>query len=126
MRIDGKRPTAYKTTCEGEWYSASVRDWGQYAITVDDLSPRINPANFREGKRLKTNNLRVKISDNLSGIETYNCYLNGKWILAEFDGKSATLTIDANGALKAGNNKLRIVVIDACGNTSDVTYNLRK
>ena len=126
VRIDGKRPTAYKTTCEGEWYSASVRDWGQYAITVDDISPRINPANFREGKRLKTNTLRIKISDNLSGIETYNCYLNGKWILAEFDGKSATLTIDANGALKAGNNKLRIVVIDACGNTSDVTYNLRK
>ncbi len=125
-RIDGRRPTAYKTTREGDWFTASVRDFGQFALMVDHEAPRISPVNFREGKNIKTNTLRVKISDNLSGIETYNCYLNGQWILAEYDGKSATLTIDAHGAIKKGVNKLRVAVVDAVGNTADVTFTIRK
>jgi hypothetical protein len=124
-RIDGRRPTAYKTTREGDWFTASVRDFGQFALMVDHEAPRISPVNFREGKNIKTNTLRVKISDNLSGIETYNCYLNGQWILAEYDGKSATLTIDAHGAIKKG-VKLRVAVVDAVGNTADVTFTIRK
>lgn len=126
VRIDGKRPTAYKTSREGEWYTASVRDFGHFALTVDNEKPRISPINFREGKNLKTNILRIKISDNLSGIETYNCYLNGEWILAEYDGKSASLTIDASGAIKKGVNKLRVAVVDAAGNVADVTFTIRK
>ena len=126
VRVDGTRLTAYKTSREDDWYTASVRDFGQFALTTDDVAPKVSPANFREGKRLKTNIIRLKISDNLSGIETYNCYLNGQWILAEFDGKSATLTIDASSDMKAGSNKLRVVVTDACGNTADITYNLQK
>lgn len=125
-RIDGRRPTAYKTTREGDWFTASVRDFGQFALMVDHEAPRISPVNFREGKNIKTNTLRVKISDNLSGIETYNCYLNGQWILAEYDGKSATLTIDAHGAIKKGVNKLRVAVVDAVDNTADVTFTIRK
>lgn len=125
-RIDGRRPSAYKTTREGDWFTASVRDFGQFALMVDHEAPRISPANFREGKNIKTKTLRVKISDNLSGIETYNCYLNGQWILAEYDGKSATLTIDAHGAIKKGVNKLRVAVVDAVGNTADVTFTIRK
>lgn len=126
VRIDGKRLTAYKTTREGDWYTASVRDWGQFAITIDNEAPHISPINFREGKNLKTSTLKLKISDNLSGIETYNCYLNGKWILAEYDGKTASLTIDASETIKGGTNKLRVTVVDAAGNVADVTYIIRK
>ena len=126
VRIDGKRPTAYKTTREGDWYTASVRDFGHFALTVDNEAPRISPLNFKEHKALRTNIIRIKITDNLSGVDTYKCYLNGKWILAEYDGKTASLTIDASGVLKAGNNKLRVVVTDVAGNSTDVTFNLRK
>lgn len=126
VRVYGNRMTAYKTTREGDWYTASVRDFGQFAITVDNIAPHVSPVNFREGKRLKSNILKVKISDNLSGVETYNCYLNGQWILAEFDGKSATLTIDAAGEIKKGANKLRVAIVDAVGNVTDVTYIIRK
>lgn len=126
VRIDGKRPVAYKTTREGDWYTASVRDFGRFAITVDEEAPRVAPVNFKSGKPLKTNTIRVKITDNLSGVDTYNCYLNGTWILAEYDGKSATLTIDATGKTKSGVNKLRVEVVDAAGNVRDVTYIIRK
>ncbi len=126
VRVDGSRLTAYKTGRDGDWYTASVREWGQFALAVDDMRPRISPVNFKEGKRLKSNIIKLRISDNLSGVETYNCYLNGEWILAEFDGKSATLTIDAKGKMKSGANKLRVEVVDAAGNVADVTYVIQK
>jgi hypothetical protein len=66
----------------------------------------------------------VKISDNLSGINTYHCYLNGTWILAEYDGKSATLTINAGTKLKAGRNTLRVDLSDLAANTTSALYTL--
>lgn len=126
VRVDGNRMSAYPTSREGDWYTASVRDFGQFALAVDNEAPRISPINFKDGKKLKTNTLRIKISDNLSGIDTYNCHLNGEWILAEYDGKSATLTIDAGEKIIGGANKLRVTVIDAAGNVADVTYIIRK
>ena len=126
VRIDGTRLTAYKTTYADGVYSASVRDFGTFALTTDKEAPKVKPVNFSEGKPLRVKTLRVKISDNLSGIETYDCYLNGEWVLAEHDGKSATLSIDAGGRLTAGTNRLRVVVSDACGNQTDVTYTLSR
>lgn len=118
--------TAYKTTHASGLHTAQVRDWGEFTLAADTVKPSIRPINFKDGQRLKGNSIRLKISDNLSGIETYNCYLNGQWILAEYDGKSASLTIDAKGKIKSGVNKLRVEVVDAAGNVADVTYIIRK
>lgn len=125
VRLDGKRTSAYPTRHEGAWHSAEVRDFGRFALLADTEAPKIRPLNFTDGGKLKTNTLRIKISDNLSGIETYNCYLNGQWILAEYDGKSATLTIAAAGKLRAGQNRLRVEVVDGVGNSTDVTFLIR-
>lgn len=126
VRVDGARRSAYKTTHANGIHTAEVRDWGQFTLAADTVTPRIRPVNFKDGKNLKTNTLKIKITDDLSGVETYNCYLNGQWILAEFDGKSATLTIDASGKMKSGANKLRVEVVDAAGNVADVTYIIQK
>ena len=126
VRINGKRVNAYKTTCEGGYYSASVRDFGTFALLADTTAPTVCAANFSEGKPLKAKTLRIKIGDNLAGIETYNCYLNGKWVLAEYDGKSATLSIDTTGKLQAGKNSLRVEVADGCGNLTRRTFTLTR
>ncbi|MBR1549888.1 MAG: M23 family metallopeptidase [Bacteroidales bacterium] len=126
VRVDGKKEVAYKTRGEGAWYTAEVRDWGRFALTVDTTAPRIVPVGFKDGQRLKGTTIRVKISDNLSGIDTYNCYLNGEWILAEYDGKTATLTINAAGKLRAGKNELRVEVSDVVGNLTRSVYTLSR
>lgn len=126
VRIDGKREIAYRTRREGEWYTADVRDWGRFAVTVDTTKPRIAPGNFKDGGRLKTNTIKIRISDDLSGIDTYSCYLNGSWVLAEYDGKSASLTINANSKFKAGRNELRVEVTDVCGNTCTKVFSVVK
>ena len=124
VRVDGKKESAYATRREGYWYTADVRDFGHFAVTLDTTPPRIAPTNFKDGGRLKGNTIRVKISDNLSGINTYHCYLNGTWILAEYDGKSATLTINAGTKLKAGRNTLRVDLSDLANNTASALFTL--
>lgn len=125
VRLAGKRKFAYKTDYQDGYYTAQVRDFGHFVLMQDTVAPTVRPANFREGKQLKTNTLRVKIGDDLSGVERYDCYLNGQWILAEYDGKSATLIIAAAGKLRAGQNRLRIEVVDGVGNSTDVTFLIR-
>ena len=125
-RRDGKRLVAYKTTRADGYYKASVRDFGTFTLALDTVAPQIRAVNFSEAKPLKGNTLKVKISDNLSGVETYNCYLNGNWILAEFDGKTATLFINVRGRLRAGANELLVEVTDGAGNLTRQTFILGK
>ena len=126
VRLDGAKQYAYKTTREGEWYTAKVRDWGRFAVTTDTVPPRVAPVNFRDGGPLKGNVIKLKISDDLSGVESYHCYLNGSWILAEHDGKTATLAIHAAGKFKAGKNELRVELTDVCGNRTRQTYTFNR
>jgi hypothetical protein len=126
VRRDGKRLVAYKTTLTDGYYTASVRDFGTFTLALDTVAPQVKPLNFSEAKPLKGNILKVKITDDLSGVETYNCYLNGSWVLAEFDGKTATLFIDVKGRLRTGSNELRVEVTDGAGNQTCHSQTFKK
>lgn len=118
VRISGKRLAAYTTSYAAGWYSAPLRDFGQFALLADTIAPAVRPLNFSPAKPLRTTTLKVRLSDNLSGLDTYRFYLNGQWLLAEYDGKTATATLDCRGRLKAGHNRLTADITDACGNTT--------
>lgn len=62
--------------------------------------------------------LKLKIQDNLSGIESYNCYIDDKWVLFEHDAKTARILCDLRkaGLEEFKTHTLRVVVTDACGN----------
>ncbi len=124
--VGAKKLTAYATSHAGGWHTAQVRDFGRFTLAVDTTAPTVVPLNFAGAKPLRGTTLRVNIGDDLSGIDCYNCYLGGKWVLAEYDGKTATLVIDAGGRLTSGTNRLRVVVTDACGNTTDRTWNIAR
>lgn len=118
--------TACKTTHADGWHKAQIRDWGEFTLAADTTAPTVRPVNFSEGKPIKSSILKICISDDLAGIDTFNCYLNGQWVLAEYDGKTATLIIDTRGKLQAGTNKLRVEVTDGVCNVTDLTWRLTK
>ena len=124
--VKGTKQSAYKTSHADGWHTAKVRDWGQFTLAADTVAPTIKPINFSENTSLKTTTLKIKIGDNLAGVETYNCHLNGQWILAEYDGKTATLVIDTRGKLHAGPNELRIKVTDGADNMTLRSYSLKR
>ena len=126
VRIDGNKTSAYSTTYADGWYTAQVRDFGQFTLAIDTVTPNVRSINFSEGKPFKGSLLKVKIGDNLAGVETYNCYLNGEWILGEYDGKTATVFIDAAGKLRSGKNELRVEVTDGSGNLTRRSFTITR
>lgn len=106
---------------------AKVNSFGEFSVSVDTLSPTINPINFKNNVKLSKNQktLRVRIKDNLSGIASYKGYLNGKWVLMEYDGKNSTLiyTIDSK-ELNLPTNNLRVVITDRVGNSSEENFKI--
>ena len=59
------------------------------------------------------------MSDDLSGIKEYKGYLNGKFILFEYEYKKRRLTHDFDdGIYVDGRNELKVIVTDNVGNSS--------
>ncbi|WP_281228256.1 M23 family metallopeptidase [Flavobacterium aquiphilum] len=119
-RIEGNRVSYNSTREKNNVYETRVKLLGRYKLAIDTIAPTIKIAKPIEGKRLDNQKLlQVSISDNMSGIKSYNGYLNGKWILMEYDNKTGVLTHDfSDGIVAEGENQLKLVVVDNVGNSS--------
>ena len=78
------------------------------------------PVNFRDGQWISNNEtLKVRISDNLSGIKKFRATVNGEWILMEYEYKDNMLThYFSDGAVTETENDFKLVVEDNVGNTT--------
>ena len=125
VNISGTSRSALATKRNGNWLEAKSRSWGSFEVALDTVAPQVTPLNFGKGKQLKERVLRVKITDDLAGLSTYHCYINGTWQLGEYDGKTSTLSV-STAYLKSGSNAIRVVATDACGNSAEVNETLVK
>ncbi len=90
---------------------------GEYTIKVDSVAPTIKASNFKDGQSVSAlKSLRFKISDDMTGIETYDIYLDDVWVLGQYDAKNALLYYDFDEKIKKGTNNVKVVVTDAVGN----------
>lgn len=109
----------------GGWITTRIREFGKYTLVTDTRPPVITPVNISHNKKVqKQRTIRIKISDDLSGIDTYRGTLNGKWILMDYDAKNRLLEYIFDQRLRPGRNEFRLVVTDAVGNTSVYTATL--
>jgi murein DD-endopeptidase MepM/ murein hydrolase activator NlpD len=97
---------------QGNQLSFKTRSLGQYAIGVDDVSPTIRPVYV--GKTFK-----LKVSDNLSGVDRIICSLDGKWILAEYEPKTNTVFGEIPNWIKSGEHQFKLIVIDERSNRAE-------
>ena len=119
-RIDGKKINYNSTYRKGNVFTAKVKILGNYALVTDTVAPKITIASPIEGKWISAQKtIQVLINDELSGIKSYNGYLNGNWILMEYDNKTRKLThFFEDGIVAEGANELKVVVIDNVGNST--------
>jgi len=105
---------------KGDVFSTKVKTLGKYALVLDVIPPKISIAKPIEGKWLTNNKyIQFTIADDLSGIKSYNGYLNGKWILFEYDNKTKKIIHNfSDGIVAEGANELKIIVVDNCGNST--------
>jgi murein DD-endopeptidase MepM/ murein hydrolase activator NlpD len=118
--VKGNKIMYNSTKMKDTNFSTWTRNLGQFKLVKDSVAPQIKSVNFQEGKWLsKQNDLQFTISDNLSGIKSYNGYLNGKWILFDYDYKSNKIVHDfSDNIVIEGRNELKIVVVDNVGNST--------
>ena len=118
--INGKKISYLFTKLEGTILSAKTKTLGQFQLVTDVNPPKINIEKSIENKWVThKKQIQLTLSDDLSGIKTYNGYLNDRWVLFEYDAKTNTLThnFEAN-YLVEGKNVLKVIVADNVGNSS--------
>jgi murein DD-endopeptidase MepM/ murein hydrolase activator NlpD len=118
--IEGTKISYNPTFRKGAIFTAKVKTLGKYALVLDETPPKITIAKPIEGKWLNNqNSIQFTISDSISGIKSYNGFLNGKWILFEYENKTRTLTHNFSDNIVAeGANDLKLIVTDNVGNSS--------
>ena len=104
---------------------ADVRTLGTFVLAVDNTKPIVSPQNFGNNtKVINCKRLNITIKDAETGINTYDIYLNGKWVIGAYDAKNDLLFYDVDDNLKIGKNKMEIVVTDGVGNETRKVYNI--
>lgn len=118
--LNGKSQGYSGTLRKGNTFVTYTKTLGQFKLAKDTIAPKITSNKAIQGKSLAANaSLDFTISDNLSGIKDYAGFINGNWVLFEYEHKlrriSHTLT-DENTV--DGKNDLKIVVSDNVGNST--------
>lgn len=109
------------------WVESSARVFGQYAIVVDSSAPKIKPINFVNGSNLKfVNELKISVFDDLSGIKSYKGYIDGAWVLFEYDKKKNMLIHTFETIPDSCEHFLRLVVTDNKDNTNEVNIKFKR
>lgn len=99
--------------------TADLRAFGSFYATVDTVKPRITAINIINGKSLAgISKVQFKISDNLSGIKTFTGRIDGKWVLMEYDAKTASLWHTFDNLTTKGQHEFELTVVDMCSNST--------
>lgn len=112
---------------EDGYIKASPRNFGSFYIAVDTVAPSVIPVNIADGKNMAgIPKMIFKIRDNLSGIKSFNGFIDGNWVLMEFDTKTATLWHSFDERTAPGKHQLKLVVEDMKGNIKTYSINFTK
>lgn len=95
------------------WVTVNTRNFGSFYITVDTIAPSIKPKSRPKGKNKNLiHKIEYTISDNASGIQSFDGYLDGKWVLVEYDPKNKHVWHSFDNDLTKGEHTFKLIVKD--------------
>ena len=92
-----------------------VRSFGHFTVGIDTIAPKIKAAFIDVSP---SGSASFRIYDDMSGITSYRCSLNDKWVLLEYDAKFSKLKGDIPSEYLEESNTLTLVVSDKKGNVA--------
>lgn len=101
------------------WIRAKAKHFGSFSLQIDSVKPTVQLSEGpRKGAYWSGKEIRFKISDAQSGIGSYRGVLDGRYVLFEFDAKSATLKYEVDQHLTSSSDLhlLSLEVADRVGN----------
>ena len=118
---ENKRLSAAGGVFSNGYITADLLSFGNYAVSLDTIPPVISANGLTPGIDLsEKKEIRIKITDDLSGIKAYTGMIDGKWALFEYDPRYDLLVykFDPERITKGGKHKLYLKVTDNCENSS--------
>ncbi len=118
--LDGKSKRYNSTKVKDSTFTTYTKNLGKFFLAQDTIAPKVRPINISEGKWMNAQkSIDFTISDDFSGISSYNGYINKNWILFDYDYKNARISYDFDGQfLQDGRNEFKLEVIDNVGNST--------
>lgn len=102
------------------WIDADIKELGTYSLGQDIVPPTITPLN--PATWVSKQAISFRLSDNLSGVQTYRGEIDGQYVLFEMNSRSVITYHFDKERLTRGKHTLKLDVTDACGNQSSYTY----
>jgi hypothetical protein len=105
-------------TYENGRIMVGVKEIGQpFAVSADSEKPEITPVRPEKWESEKI--IRLKLSDDKSGIASFRGTIDGQFVLFEHDVKSPVYSykFDPQRLSKEKSHQLIFTATDACGNT---------
>jgi len=95
------------------YVTTTARIFGGFYIAVDTVAPIIRSLNLFANKNMaSTDKVSFRISDNLSGIQSFNGYIDNQWVLMAYDSKTGSLWHIFEKDLPKGKHHFKLVVKD--------------
>ncbi|AFK05370.1 Peptidase M23 [Emticicia oligotrophica DSM 17448] len=106
----------------GSWLGNKIqfktKELGDFQLLTDNEAPSIRPV------KIDSTELRFSISDGLSGIKNFNCYVDGEWVLMDYEYKSNRIWSIKLDESKTFHGDLKLEVTDNVGNLAVYEVNI--
>jgi hypothetical protein len=117
---EGKKISFISKWEEG-FMTAEVSSFGKFYIGIDTIGPQISANGLLPGADLtERKEIRIRITDDFSGIKSYYPVIDSKWALFEYDQKNDVLIyrFDPGRIIKGTHHSLSLTVTDNKDNQS--------
>ena len=111
-------PIFYSTTWKRNTATFRTKNLGKFTLLNDTQGPRIQP------KIITNKQIRVRVLDDLSGIDRWEATLNNNWLLMEYNNANKELTAKPRSKNTTLKGKLSIIVYDRQNNISFFNYKI--
>ncbi len=106
---------ALPTTYKDGYLTALTKNLGTFGLRKDSTAPSIQPQVANKLDSLNNGAWSWVVKDDFSGIASYSCWQNSKWVPAYFDAKNNTIKAQFKTPFTTGTT-IEIRVKDAAGN----------
>jgi len=121
----GDKTDVVKATGDGDWFTASFHDFGNFELIADNDPPVITGGFHDNANLSKASHIIFIPKDNNDEIKSFQAELDGEWLMFTNDkGRSFIYKFDEKCG--RGKHELKITVEDEAGNTTDRIYHFTR
>ncbi len=119
MIDDSNKISFLYSTWDGNRISSRISKFGKYTLVLDTVPPIILPLNMKPGADMNSQTaILFRVTDELSGVSEYKGFIDGEWVLFEYDPKNEFIiyTFDSQRLLSGIEHEVELYIKDAVGN----------